>query len=249
MERVAIYYRVSTDEQELSNQIKMLEDYCTSNDYTYTRYGDPGETGTAFKNRPQFLQMLKECGVNYIQEYDCFTLNKIKPKFNKIICKSSSRFARNLDCLKILDLLAQNNVYVIFLENNATTEDINDPTAQLMMGLSALIDRNFSVSNSQRVRNGMINASKRGRILTPNTLYGYELKNNKLYIIEKEAQVVRWIFNEYINGKGYAVIAKQLNEQGIKSKTGKLWHPQGIQYILCNAKYTRHINSQYEKTK
>ena len=232
MEQVAIYYRVSTDQQELSNQIKMLEDYCNSNNYEYTRFGDPGETGTAFKNRPQFLKMLAECGVQYIEQYDCFTLNKVKPRFTKIICNSSSRFARNLDCLKILDLLARNNVYTIFLEDNATTEDINDPTAQLMLGINALINRNFSVSNSQRVRNGMISASKRGRILTPNTLYGYELKNNKLYIIEEEAQVVRWIFSEYINGKGYAVLARELNEKGIKSKKGKLWHPQGIQYIL-----------------
>lgn len=237
MEQVAIYYRVSTDEQEVSNQIKMLEDYCISNKYEYTRYGDPGETGTSFKNRPQFLKMLKECGVNYIQEYDCFALEKVKPKYSKIICKSSSRFARNLDCLKILDLLAKNKVYVIFLEDNATTEDINDPTAQLMLGLNALINRNFSVANSQRVHNGMISAAKRGRILTPSTIYGYKLVNNKLYIVPKEAEVVRWIYNEYINGKGYTAISNALNKQGIRTRKGNLWHPQAIFYILTNPKY------------
>ena len=45
-------------------------------------------------------------------------------------------------------------------------------------------------------------------------------KNTRLEINEKEAEIVRLIFNEYSNGKGYKAITNKLNKLGYKTKKG-----------------------------
>ncbi|NUU77391.1 recombinase family protein [Paenibacillus xylanilyticus] len=54
---------------------------------------------------------------------------------------------------------------------------------------------------------------------------GYKSVNKQLVTDEKEASLVRYISDLYINGKGYKAIANQLNKEGYKS-------------LLCNSNST-----------
>ena len=71
MERVAIYCRVSTDEQNdsIQNQQSLLINYCKQNNLQYDLYVDEGYTGTNI-NRPKFLELMEKCSLVYVDKYD-----------------------------------------------------------------------------------------------------------------------------------------------------------------------------------
>jgi DNA invertase Pin-like site-specific DNA recombinase len=52
-----------------------------------------------------------------------------------------------------------------------------------------------------------------------------------------EAEVVKWIFDEYVQGKTHAAIARELNARGISAARGGLWHKNAIGMLLRNEAY------------
>ena len=70
-------------------------------------------------------------------------------------------------------------------------------------------------------------------------LHGYDKdENGNLVINEEEAEVVRRIYREYLEGKGYSTIARGLEKDGIKTVTGGIrWHGSTVSKILSNEKY------------
>lgn len=188
-----------------------------------------------------------------MKKYECFTLNKkVVPKYNKIICKSSSRFGRNLDCIKVLQLLTRQEVQVIFIEDGQEVTNMLDPTTNLVSSLNAVVNANFSIQNSQRVKNGMLAGGKAGNILTSNSIFGYNYNKNtkRLEIIEEQAEIIRWIFSAYIDGLGYKRISNILKEQGVKTKRKKDFQPELIAYIIQNEKYAgMNVRNKFKKSK
>lgn len=252
LELVALYYRVSTDEQETVNQVAQLKEYCTKNKYVYDLYGDPGETGTNFSNRKDFIRLMGECGLDYSIEYNSFKINLLKPvKYHKIICKSSSRFGRAVETIPLLELLYKNNIEVVFLEDGQSNRDILDPNNNLMLGLNSLINKQYSLQTSQRVKNGMTQSAKRGNILVNPYIFGYDYnqQENKLYK-NKDSKYVELIFTLYSQDVGMRKIAKILNQQNILTARGNKWVAEGIRTILNNAKYCgTNVRNKYSKSK
>lgn len=256
MEQVAIYCRVSDSSQNdsIQNQLATIDNYCIQHNYTYdTPFIDSGKSGTSFTQRKAFLQLLKLEGIEWVKAYECFTLNKkVVPKYNKIICKSSSRFGRNLDCIKVLQLLTRQNIQVIFIEDGQEVTNMLDPTTNLVSSLNAVVNANFSIQNSQRVKNGMIAGGRAGNILTSNSIFGFNYNKNtkQLEIIEEQAEIIRWIFSAYIDGLGYKRISNILKKQGIKTKRGKDFQPELISYIIQNEKYAgMNVRNKFKKSK
>lgn len=69
-------------------------------------------------------------------------------------------------------------------------------------------------------------------------LYGYEMKNGYLEVIESEATVVRNIFALYIEGKSLKEIAESLTEQGIVYYLEKnKWNKNMVSRIIDNLNY------------
>lgn len=256
MELVSIYCRVSDSSQNdsIQNQLATIDSYCKQHNYIYdTPFIDSGKSGTGFTQRKAFLQLLKLEGIEWVKKYECFTLNKkVVPKYNKIICKSSSRFGRNLDCIKVLQLLTRQEVQVIFIEDGQEVTNMLDPTTNLVSSLNAVVNANFSIQNSQRVKNGMLAGGKAGNILTSNSIYGYNYNKNtkQLEIIEEQAEIIRWIFCAYIDGLGYKRISNILKEQGVKTKRKKDFQPELISYIIQNEKYAgMNVRNKFKKSK
>lgn len=251
----ACYSRVSSTEQSLSceHQQQILEDWCKQHNYIPIQYSDNGISGTGFKQRKQFLKMLEDINIYWTSQYETFYINNTKDlKFNKIVCKSSSRFGRSLDCIKIIQLINRQNVELIFLEDGESGVDMLDPNSNLITSINATINQHFSIQNSQRVKHGMRQSSLNGQVLTSNSIFGYNYNKNtkQLEIIESQAEIIRWIFSAYIDGLGYKRISNILKEQGVKTKRGKDFQPELVAYIIQNEKYAgMNVRNKFKRSK
>ena len=70
---------------------------------------------------------------------------------------------------------------------------------------------------------------------------GYRYDGEKNVIVPEEAEVVRSIFRDYLDGKGVAAIMKRLNEEGILTQQGCVWHQSAVSRILRNYAYTGNL--------
>lgn len=72
-------------------------------------------------------------------------------------------------------------------------------------------------------------------------MLGYRIKDGQYYIIPDEAEVVRRIYREYLEGAGPNLIGKRLTDDGVPTRNGGIWQPQTIAKILRNYTYTGNL--------
>lgn len=225
--RVAGYARVSSDSDDQLNSFSAQVRY-------YTRliekkaiwqfvevYADEGTTGVSTDKRDDFNRMMKDCQ---------------KGKIDRIITKSTSRFARNiLDTIRVIRELKEIGVTVFFEKENIDTTNI---TSENLLTLHALFAQEESLSISKNCKKGARMRMRSGTYVSSNPAYGYRLVDNQLKIFEPDARIVRRIFSEYLGGRGIVQIARVLTAEGIPRKDGKTkWHPPEISFILKNERY------------
>ena len=93
---------------------------------------------------------------------------------------------------------------------------------------------------SENTKWGMARQFESGRVLVNTTRFlGYDKnEDGELIINEEQAELVRRVFTEYLDGKSYAAIAKGLMNDGIKTVTGNIkWWDSTIAGMLENEKY------------
>lgn len=66
---------------------------------------------------------------------------------------------------------------------------------------------------------------------------GYNIKNKKLVINKKEAEIVRNIFNIYAKTRSFNKTAIICNKKGFRGKRGKCFRANGIKLIIQNKTY------------
>ena len=236
IEQVAIYCRVSTIEQaeegySIDEQERLLRDWCNRMNYSvYKVYSDRGISGKDIKNRPALKELLKDAE---------------ERKFQMVISWKINRISRKLsDVLRIVDILEQNN---IAFNSYSEQFDNSTPAGKMQFQMMALIGEFERGTIAQNVKMGMCAKAKSGEWCGGRVL-GYDLvpvenqegakrKKNRLTINEKEAEAVRFIFNEYVNGKGYKAITNQLNKLSYKTKKGNDFSVGSIRDILTNPVY------------
>ncbi|HAT4104778.1 TPA: recombinase family protein [Clostridium perfringens] len=237
---IAIYCRVSTDEQaefgySIDEQKRLLEEWCKANDYIiYKCYSDRGISGKNIKDRPALKELLSDAK---------------EGKFDMVISWKINRVSRKLeDVLKIVNLLEKNN---ITFKSYSEPFETDTPAGRMQFQMMALIGEFERGTIAQNVKMGMIAKAKSGnwcggRVLgydlVPNNSPEEEKKGkNKLEINEKEAEIVRFIFNEYSKGKGYKAITNKMNKLGYKTKKGNNFSVGSIRDILTNPVYIGEI--------
>ncbi|PWW99198.1 resolvase [Clostridium perfringens] len=237
---IAIYCRVSTDEQaefgySIDEQKRLLEEWCKANDYIiYKCYSDRGISGKNIKDRPALKELLSDAKAG---------------KFDMVISWKINRVSRKLeDVLKIVNLLEKNN---ITFKSYSEPFETDTPAGRMQFQMMALIGEFERGTIAQNVKMGMIAKAKSGnwcggRVLgydlVPNNSPEEEKKGkNKLEINEKEAEIVRFIFNEYSKGKGYKAITNKMNKLGYKTKKGNNFSVGSIRDILTNPVYIGEI--------
>ena len=72
-------------------------------------------------------------------------------------------------------------------------------------------------------------------------MLGYRYDGEQLVIVPEEAAIVRSIFADYLDGKGFLAIMKRLNESGILTQQGFTWHQSAVQRVLRNYTYTGNL--------
>ncbi len=110
-----------------------------------------------------------------------------------------------------------------------------DPVAQLVRGWS---DDAGSAALSERVRAAMRRKAVRGEVLG-RPPYGYKVgSRRRLELVPDEAVVVRYIFRMYLHeSMGIRLIARRLNEEGLRTRRGGNWSMVSIRDILRNRVY------------
>ncbi len=225
--RVVFYARVSTDKDEqihsLNSQVTFFEEYIKKNpNWEYKgKYIDEGITGTSALKRESFLKMINDSKCD---------------KFDLILTKEISRFSRNtLDSIKYTQELLGSGVGVYFLNDNINTIL---PDSEFRLTIMASVAQDEVRKLSERVRFGMRRSIDSGVVLGCSNIYGYVKDRGRLIIDEKEAEMVKLIYDKYANtNAGLLKISKDLYALGYTTKKGKRLDTTIITRIIENPKY------------
>ena len=167
------------------------------------------------------------------------------PKRDLIITKSVSRFGQNvMDSLSYARKLKLLGIGIQFEENGINTLALGD---EMLLSTFAAIAQEESKAISQNQRLSIVKRMESGESVDSNAPYGYRLRNKQLEIYEPEAEVVRTIYQLYLNGWSTSEIARELTSKGVPTKLGnEIWKPFRVSYILSNERYIG--DSLYQKT-
>ena len=225
--RVAAYCRVSSGKDamlhSLSAQVSYYSDYIQKHGWEYAGvYADEALTGTK-DNRENFQRLLTECRKGTVQ---------------MVITKSISRFARNtVTLLETVRELKALGVDVYFEEQNIHTMSAD---GELMLTILASYAQEESLSVSENMKWRIRRNFEEGKPWS-GLILGYRFQNGQFVVVPEEAEIVKRIFREYLDGLGATAIMKGLNEDGILTRLGKPWRIEGVLKILRNYNYTGNL--------
>lgn len=193
-------------------------------DWEFVRiYADDGISGTDTKRRVGFNEMMKDAR---------------EGKFDLLITKSVSRFARNtLTTVQSIRELKSLGVFVRFETEGVSTDD---PSSEMMLTILSSMAQEEARHTSMNVNWNVQARMKNGvPIVNTTTFLGYAKdKDGRLVIVPEEAKIIKEIFELYTSMVGPCEIARILESKGYKTGRGKThWNLSLIQSILKNEKY------------
>lgn len=229
----AIYARVSTTEQaqegqSITAQKRLLHQYAVQQGYDVTEeFVDEGASART-ADRPEFQRMI--------------SLAKNKPRpFDVILVHKFDRFARNREDSIVYKNLLRRECDIEVISITEPTDD--SPVSKLMEGILEIMAEFYSLNLAQEVQKGMKEAASQAKVLGM-IPYGYRAgEDGKLEIVPEEAEVVKYIFDQYVNtSKGMRSVAFELRDQGAElfgdAALRLKWSQPGIRVILRNPIYT-----------
>ncbi len=232
--RVAAYCRVSTSSTEqlesLIAQQQHFEKIIKSNsDWKLVEiYSDIG-SGLTTKKRPGYMKMIRDGN---------------KHRFDLLLVKSLGRLGR--DTLKTITQIRKwrNMKIGIYSEvEQINTLLIDDNTVDIILAIA----QEESRAKSENIKFGIRQRMQSGKVVLNHSQFlGYTKgENGTLVVVPEEAEIVRKIFSLYLNGYGVRKIKRYLEDNGIKTVTGKdTWSTSTIDRMLSNEKYIGQVLMQ-----
>ncbi len=231
--KIALYSRVSTSEQSErgysiheQEQVLIKEVLKHFPGYEYQTYTDSGISGKNIEDRPAMKRLLDDVKANKIEMVLSWKLNRI------------SRSMR--DVFNIIHDFKEHGVGYKSISENIDTSEYSGEILVTMFGLIGSIERQTLISN---VKMSMNAKARKGEAITGRVL-GFRLslnpltQKNDLVIDENEANIVREIFDLYLNhNKGLKAITTILNQKGYRTINHKPFSVFGVKYILNNPVY------------
>ena len=203
----ALYCRLSRDDEmagesnSITNQKSILSKYAKENNFQNIQvFVDDGYSGTTF-TRPAFMEMM-ELAEN--------------GKIGTIIVKDHSRLGRNRLIVGQLleeDFVRLNIRYIAIMDNIDSSKGLND-----FLPIQDWFNEMHAKNTSQKVRAVLKNKGESGISLANNVPYGYKKDENdktKWLVDETSSEIVKEIFNLFIQGHGTFEIARILRERKI----------------------------------
>lgn len=223
--RIAVYCRVSTTLEEQEDSLEMQREAYVSlirtrSDWELAGVYSDSISGLSAEKRPEFMRMIHDA---------------MEGKIDRILCKSVSRFSRNVtECKKYTDMLRLKNVTVEFEKEHLKTDD---PTSTFIFSLMSAIAENESRSISENVKWGYRERFKRGEYnLGNNRILGYDSVDGQL-VPNRSADAVRMIYRMFLDGKNVEEIRRITADHGVLTRKGTMLSHNDILYILQNETY------------
>jgi DNA invertase Pin-like site-specific DNA recombinase len=227
--RIAIYCRVSTDEQaaegySLASQVERLQDYCKAREWAIAGvYSDGGYSGRNTR-RPEYTRMMDE-----------------RDTWDGLLVLKMDRIHRNTKNFIIMmeNLQAWHKEFISMTEALDTSSAMGRFVAQMIQSIAQL----ESEVIGERVHAGMSQKAKEGagRLGFPVPL-GYSKDGDQLVIVDAEAEIIQFIFKCFLLNVSISGITKGLNERGMKTKAGSTFDRKAVGYILSNPIYAGYLH-------
>lgn len=256
MNIAAIYCRLSDedrnksskteDSESIQNQKKLLLEFARENKWDiYRIYSDDDYSGLD-SERPEFNQLLSDAK---------------EGKFNIVLCKSQSRFTRDMEMVEkyLHNKFVEWGIRFVGLTDNADTLEKGNKKSRQINGL---VNEWYCEDISENIKAVFDVKRKKGEFIGSFAPYGYKKdpqNKNKLLLDLEAAQIVKMIFSWYLEGYGVQRIAFMLNQKGIPNPTKYkelsglkykntfktddygLWNKTTIKRILRNEIYIGHM--------
>ncbi len=236
---VVIYARKSVITHKgdsIANQEEYCKDYARLHlhlppDYDFHVYEDEGKSGF-YADRPDFQRMIRDVEQNRIRAIVCYKLDRI-----------SRRMA---DLTNLIEYLNKHNVALLISSNNLNTQDNNSKLMIQMLGMMAEFERDVL---TERIQDNLIELAKDGRWMGGVTPTGYTMERAKhgsgkkrnaysyLVAIPEERDLIRHIFATFLACRSLNATARQLNEEGFRTKTGAEFTLLAVKDIIRNPVY------------
>ncbi|NME95317.1 recombinase family protein [Clostridium cochlearium] len=237
--RAAIYSRKSVftgKGESIENQIQMCKEYGEKNlgIKEFIIYEDEGFSGGNI-NRPKFQELLRDVK---------------KKKFDVLICYRLDRISRNVaDFSSTLELLQDNNISFVSIKEQF---DTSTPMGKAMVYIASVFAQLERETIAERIRDNMLELAKTGRWLGGQTPLGFEserisyfdeeMKERTMYKLSpepKELDLVKLIYNKYLETGSIHLTLKYLLSNNIKGKNGGEFASMSINDILRNPVYVK----------
>ena len=227
IQKVAIYIRVSTqyqvDRASLPVQREELIAYCkyVLGIDNFEVFEDPGYSAKN-TDRPDYQRMI----------------NRVRTgEFSHILVWKIDRISRNL--LDFAAMYAElKKLGVTFVSKNEqfdTSSAMGEAMLKIIL-VFAELERNMT---SERVSAIMLSRAN-GGVWNGGKIpfgYSYDKEQKVFHVLDNEAKVVLYVYDLYESIQSLTTVAKQLNEKGIRSRTGKPWNPVTVRTMLTNPFY------------
>ena len=223
--RAVIYNRCSTEEDSqkdaLRKQVRESKRCVFEQGWQLVDTYVEAKSGTTVKGRAEYNRLYQDL------ESD---------KFDIIVIKSQDRLMRNTkDWYLFLDRMQKSRKRLyMYLDHKFYT-----PDDALITGIKAILAEEYSRDLSKKINNAHRNRQKEGKsFVFTNQTYGFKKMPDKSIVVDqKEAEMIRKIFNLSANGYGTHCSAEILYQQGYRNRKGKRLSPSLIRNIIRNPIY------------
>lgn len=232
------YIRCSTREQLKGNsirrQLKQAEEYAKKHGLSLSQQGyrDLGVSAYHEKNLKEgseFMALIKAIEDRRIPKGSTLIIENLDRLSRGFITNSLPLFMRIINAGVRIATITDDKCYDL--------ASVNKNPMDLMMAVMILSAANAeSRKKKERISDAWQNAQKNAdRIKIKNSYPSWlRLEGEEFRIQKKEADLVRRIFEMFVAGKAITRIARTLNEEGVKTFTGKPWVATTIKFLLKN---------------
>ena len=202
--RVWLYYRLSRDDDaeqnSLTNQRNILVEYAKARNHEII--------GESFDDNVSGMTFEREGIEKIYEQFD-------KKSIDAVVVKDLSRLGRHrTQTMVFIDELRRHNIRVLSVTENIDSFNEAD---DLTIGFKGIINDMYCKDTSRRISAGYLQKQREGIVLSVPLGYFKDKNTDEVVIIEEEAEIVRRIYDLYLQGYGLKSIADKLNSEGVKS--------------------------------
>ena len=202
--RVWLYYRLSRDDDaeqnSLTNQRNILVEYAKARNHEIV--------GESFDDNVSGMTFDREGIEKIYEQFD-------KKSIDAVVVKDLSRLGRHrTQTMVFIDELRRHNIRVLSVTENIDSFNEAD---DLTIGFKGIINDMYCKDTSRRISAGYLQKQREGIVLSVPLGYFKDKNTDEVVIIEEEAEIVRRIYDLYLQGYGLKSIADKLNSEGVKS--------------------------------